>query len=303
MRNAAAKTTHQAVTTRRRRSFDNNVWQCISHLRTTDNDNAAAAAAIREGNPEALVKIETLKHDSRRRRSFDHKNAATGYGNRALGADMIHRELHELQSKHMHKLKRVIGCAEAHIMFVHSQSHDLLLVTEHAVWYRLPLGFSIPGHCAETGHIVVTSNAYEDQLFNSNLDEKLGIVSKEVMCYPLRGARGAGAVIGVLMCTNKNGGFDNTDEEALATVAQHIAEDLMTKFHELTTVADIMYGTAVSLHVHGGIAGERRGSQSFNNKVTRATSASVAQQARPYNSKEHATDGVHSIHGNPRLKV
>ncbi len=292
-----------AATTRRRRSFDKNVWQCITHLRTTSKENASAADELRHGHAEALVAIEKKSHEHRRRRSFDHAQSGIAFGNRALSADLIHKELHQLQSLHMKRLRKLLGCKEAYVMFLHGPSHDLLLVTEHAVWYRMPIGFSLMGHCAENGSIVNAQQVYEDINFNSNLDDKLGIVSKEVLCYPLRGNRGAGAVIGVIMGVNKDGGFDHNDEETIATIAQNIADDLMSKFVELTTIADIMYGSAIAIHVQGGQLGTRRRdgkgkSVLETGSLNRPTKASEAQRTHAYES-DYGLSGkdVHSVHG------
>ena len=116
----------EKITTRRRRSFDQNVWKSITHLRTTDIENTAASNELRNGHVDAMVKIEKKLHDSRRRRSFDHKHGGTQFGNRALGADLVHKELHDLQTRHMKKLKQILGCAEANIMFIHAKTRDLL---------------------------------------------------------------------------------------------------------------------------------------------------------------------------------
>jgi len=288
------------ISSRRRRSFDKQVWQCISHLRTSDKEQSEAALELRKGNTEVVAAIEKKAHDSRRRRSFDHSHNGTAFGNRALSADLIHKELHQLQVGHMRKLRKLLGAEEAYVLFLHGPSRDLLLVTEHAVWYRLPLGFSLMGQCAEAGAIVNCSAAYEDINFNSNLDEKLGVKSKQVLCYPLRGSRGAGSVIGVIMAVNKDGGFDHNDEETIAVISQNIADDLTSKFAELTSVADIMYGSAVVVMAHGGLLGVRRGSfhhSQGDGSLLRPTKASVGQRQQAYDVAKADPADIHSVHG------
>jgi len=304
IKHAAHQKGQQEVSSRRRRSFDKQVWQCISHLRTTDKENREAAAELRQGNTEAVVQIEKKSHDSRRRRSFDHSHHGQAYGNRALSADLIHKELHALQSGHMKRLRKLLGAQEAYVMFLHGPSHDLLLVTEHAVWYKLPSGFSLMGQCAESGAVINCADAYQNPSFNSNLDEKIGVKSKEVLCYPLRGSRGAGSVIGVIMGLNKEGAFDSNDEETIAVIAQNIADDLTSKFQELTAVADIMYGSAIAVIAHGGIMGARSGSfhgTPGEGSLLRATKASVAQRARFYDSSQVDPNEIHSVHGGPAM--
>jgi hypothetical protein len=288
---------HNTISSRRRRSFDKNVWQCISHLRTAEAISSEVANSLRDGNPEAAERIEKKHNDRRRRRSFEHNHSGTEFGNRALSADMLQKELHILHQEHIKRIKRVVNCEESHIMFIHERTHDMLLVTEHRVWYRLPLGFSIPGQCAETGAAVITNNAYDDSLFNSNLDEKLGIKSKQIMAYPLRGNRGAGSIIGILMCTNKIDGneFDSNDQDAVATIATNISDDLHTKFHELTTIADIMYGSAVLVNAHGGVLGQRRGSTMSASTLQKKTAATLGHQQRVYDPNNEE-QGIHSVH-------
>lgn len=160
------------------------------------------------------------------------------------------------------------------------------------MWYRLPSDFSLPGHCAECGTVVSVNDAYENAVFNSNLDEKLGIRSREVLCYPLRGSRGAGAIIGVLMCTNKHGGFDGADEDALATVASGIADDLHSRFRELVSIADIMYGSAVLVQAGGGALGLRR---TTGSSLQADTAARRGARVEPY-STVGADRSIHDVH-------
>ena len=189
-----------------------------------------------------------------------------------------------------------MNCEEAHIMFIHERTHDLLLVTEHRTWYRLPLGFSVPGQCAETGATINVPKAYEDAFFNSNLDEKLGIKSRQILCYPLRGNRGAGTIIGVLMCTNKEHGFDENDESALADIASNMADDLHSKFRELTTIADIMFGSAVYVNGSNGTLGTRRGgANNTASTLHHSTAAMNAHKVSPYDPAT-AVSSIHSVH-------
>jgi hypothetical protein len=306
----------ETISRRRRRSFDKMAWDSINHLRTSDAESHNIAEALRAGHKEVAIAAESKANDRRRRRSFDSNNAGTSFGNRALTADLIHTELHLLQSQHMKRCKRLVGCEEAHICFIHERTHDLLLVTEHSVWYRLPMGFSSPGQCAEQGTVLNITNAYEDAYFNSNLDDKLHMKTKSVLCYPVRGNRGAGAVIGVLMCTNKNdddgngnsnnGSFDDSDVDQVASIATNIADDLHSKFRELTTIADIMYGSAVFVNAHNGGVGMRQSTNEGSKKggvngpsstLTKKTAASEGHRVHAYDATAHANDGIHDVHG------
>ena len=62
-----AEHTKKAAPTRRR-SFDKNVWNSISKLRTSDQASLEAVEALRSGNYEAAEKMENQSQERRRRR-------------------------------------------------------------------------------------------------------------------------------------------------------------------------------------------------------------------------------------------
>lgn len=243
---------HKKISKQRRRSFDKQVWQNIHHLRSTDVSSANASEGLRDGDYKQAEAMESKAQEVRRRRSFDHNNDAKNFGDRALHSDLIHRELNGLQRAHIKGLRAMIGCEKAYISFLHEKSRELVLLGEHGKWYRLAEDLSIPGHCAANGIHMNVSDCDSDSRFNSNLDEKLGIVSKECLCYPLRDNKGAGKVVGVMMLVNKKDGFDLADEDTVANVVQRIAEDLFMKFKELNEVASIMAGSATFIMHKGG---------------------------------------------------
>lgn len=243
---------HKNVSKLRRRSFDKQVWQNIHHLRTTDATSASASEGLRGGDYKQAEALESKVAEARRRRSFDHDNDAKNFGDRALHSDLIQRELHGLQRAHIKGLRAMIGCEYVFISFLHEKSKELVLLGGHGKWFRLAEDLSIPGHCAANGTHINVLNCDEDPRFNTNIDEKLGINSKECLCHPLRDRKGAGKVVGVMMLVNKDGGFDLADEGTVATVVQRIAEDLFQKFRELNEVASIMHGSAVYIGHRGG---------------------------------------------------
>ena len=248
-------TKHKNISRTRRRSFDKQAWANISHLRTADVGSHEAADNLRDGDSSKATQIEAEKEETRRRRSFDNKSHLKGkqYGDRALLSDMIHRELHGLQREHLKVLKNMVNCEHAHICFVNEKSHDLLMfVPEQHTWYRMEHGMSLAGACVDSGHHVNVDDAYADGRFNINVDMRTGITSKEVLAMPLRGSKGGGQVKGVVVLTNKKGGFDGYDEDTVATAVQRISEALFSKFKELNDIADIMAGSAIFIPERGG---------------------------------------------------
>ena len=92
---------------------------------------------------------------------------------------------------------------------------------------RMRLGDGIAGHVGQTGEAVNIPDAYEDERFNREVDERTGFRTKSILCLPLR--RKDGEVFAVTQLLNKRGGqpFDDTDlkkfdefTEALAVILE-----------------------------------------------------------------------------------
>lgn len=167
---------------RRRRSFDSQIWDSITSMRTKQSDNAAAAGNLREGIIPAAKSRDnddapSSKPNRRRRHSFDPDGAGRGssfdardkanaYGNMALEYDMMLSGLKELQSEHLNKFKSIIGCEKASIFFVNDLTRELVLFTDTGEHFRIPPGSGIAGVCAETGECLNIPDAYADERFN-----------------------------------------------------------------------------------------------------------------------------------------
>jgi hypothetical protein len=75
------------------------------------------------------------------------------------------------------------------------------------------------------------------------MDLKTGFKTRDIMCQPIRGMRGGGAIIGVIQMLNKIGGtFDAADEEMLATFTTKVADMLSMRFMDLVNIADKFSG-------------------------------------------------------------
>ena len=243
---------------RRRRSFDHDVWDHINKLRHHD---LKPVELLREGSAHAPKK-ETKEHAERRRRwSFgedlntDNKiSRAKAYGNSALDFDILQKELLLLQKESLDKYKSIINCDKATIFFVHEKSRELILCAENNVWFRLPAGSGLAGHCAETGECLNVVDAYEDYRFNRNVDIQTGFRTRNVLCQPLRSHRGGGSVIGVIQMINKHDNleFDAHDEELLAACVQKIADEINARFKELLHAAEKFVGFSTFIGDKGG---------------------------------------------------
>jgi K+-sensing histidine kinase KdpD len=93
---------------------------------------------------------------------------------------------------------------------------------------RLKIGVGIAGHVAKTGDVINIPDAYKDDRFNPAIDKKTGFKTRSILCMPIfeasDGAKKEKNIIGVLQILNKrNGIFEESDEELLASMASQIA--------------------------------------------------------------------------------
>jgi hypothetical protein len=261
-----SSTMNSSVSGRRRRSFDASAWNSINKLRTADRSHKVAAEVlrgIRVGDLETL-QAPTEKKVRRRRRSFEGQpkpqtdfEKGQAYGNMAHLFDMIRAEMMELQAEVITYFRDLMKCEEAQILFVDERTQQMML-QHNSIWYRMSIDSGIAGECYRTGQAVIVENCYESELFNRRLDEKLGIRSYNKLCQPVRGNRGAGNIVAIVVMINKHidplpadrkhavyTEFDSQDEETLALCVQRVAEDLGDRFAELLLVGDQFCGSAV----------------------------------------------------------
>lgn len=254
---------------RRRRSFDNSVWQSISSLRTKENKSAAAAAALREGQfSESPSHSESASKKSsggggRRRWSFSEEQAnttardkANAYGNLALEYDMLQSNLKALENEYLSKFCSTLSCEKASIFFVNEDTHELVICTDANTWYRIPPGSGIAGFCAETGQSLNIADAYGDYRFNQNMDKRTGFKTRNILCQPVRRIRGGGTICAVIQMINKNNGedFTSADEEVLSVCVQRIADMLSDKFKDLQQCAKKFSAGAIYVGSKGASA-------------------------------------------------
>ncbi|CAF3996645.1 unnamed protein product [Rotaria sp. Silwood2] len=120
----------------------------------------------------------------------------------------------------------------ARIFDIGREEHDILEVSlvndqngrphkhsssdEHAC-IRFPMDKGIAGYVATTGKTLNIIDAYSDERFNRDIDQKTGYKTKTLLCMPIMIQ---GNVIGVVQMVNKkNGHFTKSDEESFETFA------------------------------------------------------------------------------------
>lgn len=79
------------------------------------------------------------------------------------------------------------------------------------------------------------------------MDVKTGFRTRNILCQPIRGMRGAGPIVGVIQMINKIGAdaFDSNDEEMLLTFVAGVADLLSAKFNNLINIAEKFAGKFV----------------------------------------------------------
>ena len=80
-----------------------------------------------------------------------------------------------------------------------------------------------------------------------NMDVKTGFTTRSILCQPVRGMRGGGAIIGVIQMLNKRGAgaeghFDTNDEVMLTTFTERVADIMSSRFMDLINIAEKFSG-------------------------------------------------------------
>jgi len=85
----------------------------------------------------------------------------------------------------------------------------------------------IAGYVFTTGEAVIIHNAYEDPRFNRSVDEQTGFTTRNIMCVPIKTAKGE--VIGIVQTLNKmKGRFTNNDLALFEAMAKQGTQALQS---------------------------------------------------------------------------
>ncbi|KAI6661198.1 hypothetical protein LOD99_10126 [Oopsacas minuta] len=129
-------------------------------------------------------------------------------------------------------------------------------------------GTGIVGHVAKTGETVSIPDAYQDDRFNKEVDEKTGYLTKSVLCMPVKiesSNKKDSFIIGVAMAINKSGPsksivpFSTEDEKIFAKFLtfcgigirnaqrfERVQEEEIFK-HNLLNMAELLYNDFSSM--------------------------------------------------------
>lgn len=90
---------------------------------------------------------------------------------------------------------------------------------------RFPADKGIGGFCAQSNQIINVADAYADERFNQDIDQKTGFRTRNLLAVPVHDREGV--VIGVVESINKIGSlFSKEDEQLLRAISAQIGEAL-----------------------------------------------------------------------------
>jgi signal transduction histidine kinase len=169
-----------------------------------------SVSAAREDGPESLrerLRIETRKLEAVRELS------------RVLGATL---DLDRLLLVLLEKVTEILD-AERATIFLRTDDGELESSVAQGgaiAPIRLKRGEGIAGWVCDSGQTVNIPDAYSDDRFNREIDQRSGFRTRSILCMPMPDH--LGRTIGVVQVLNKRGrAFDSDDEGLLATVAAH----------------------------------------------------------------------------------
>ncbi len=116
----------------------------------------------------------------------------------------------------MDEARNLLNAEWSAILRIDPESRDLYYITatdnRHSFLrqIRVPRGKSVAGIVAESGEGLIINHAADETRLFRKIDEEVNIVTRNIMCAPLKIS---GKIIGVIQTVNKSGGGDFTAED------------------------------------------------------------------------------------------
>jgi response regulator RpfG family c-di-GMP phosphodiesterase len=91
----------------------------------------------------------------------------------------------------------------------------------------IPKGIGIAGHVFGSGKAFITNDPYNESLFDKEVDEKTGYITRSIIALPIFDSEGT--VIGAFQAINKmtkQGAFSEVDQEHLLLAATYVGKEL-----------------------------------------------------------------------------
>jgi signal transduction histidine kinase/putative methionine-R-sulfoxide reductase with GAF domain len=176
--------------------------------RVTSVRGETVEAEVRLSELHARLRIEQRKLEAVRELS------------RALGATL---DLDRLLLLLLDKMTEILDAERSTLYLVHDSGEELVskFMQGGAVQeIRLKMGEGIAGWVARSGATVNIPDAYADERFQKEIDQRTGFRTRSILCMPMPNHQGR--IIGVVQVLNKRDRpFDADDESLLGAVAAH----------------------------------------------------------------------------------
>jgi len=137
-------------------------------------------------------------------------------------------DLKEILPEAMQTIKDMMQCEAASIMLLDDEEKNLVFEValgekgNEVKEFRLPVGKGIAGKVAACGEPLIIQDAYNDERFYKNFDQKSGFTTKSMICTPLKVQD---KIIGVAQAINptKRDNFNDNDLQLLSLFSNQVA--------------------------------------------------------------------------------
>jgi len=137
-------------------------------------------------------------------------------------------DLDHVLSVAVSEVARIVGAEGSSVLLIDPETGGMTFHVaagpgaEAAKTIPLPPGAGICGHVAATGEPLIVNNAQNDPRFYSRVDKTTGVVTRSILCVPLRSSE---RLWGVLELINKRegSGFEEHDLRVAEAIAAQIA--------------------------------------------------------------------------------
>jgi len=134
---------------------------------------------------------------------------------------------HEVRTRAIESAMRLVDAEASSLLLIDEEKRELFFEIalgakgECLREVRLKREEGIAGWVAEHGVAQLVSDARSDARFCSQIDERCGFITRDLVCVPIRNRE---KIIGVLEAVNRKiGRFETDDMELLASLANHVA--------------------------------------------------------------------------------
>jgi len=112
------------------------------------------------------------------------------------------------------------------MFLLHKQDKELMSL-QGEVNLRIPMDKGIAGECCMTNSEIIIADAYADERFNQEVDQKSGYKTKTILCMPCRD--NDGEVVGVIQLINKLSGEFTEEDKHIMQSFLNIAGPLLAQ--------------------------------------------------------------------------